>query len=94
MQVKYMEEFVGQDFTGVISGVTSWGVYVELIENHCEGMIRIRDFKDDYYTFDEKNYCIIGDETGKIYQLGDTLRIRVKSADVDRKQLDFEPYHN
>jgi ribonuclease R len=94
MQVKYMEEFVGQDFTGVISGVTSWGVYVELIENHCEGMIRIRDFKDDYYTFDEKNYCIFGEETGKIYQLGDTLRIRVKSADVDKKQLDFEPYHN
>jgi ribonuclease R len=94
MQVKYMEEFVGQDFTGVISGVTSWGVYIELIENHCEGMIKIRDFKDDYYTFDEKNYCIIGDDTGKIYQLGDTLRIRVKNADVDKKQLDFEPYHN
>ena len=94
MQVKYMEEFVGQDFTGVISGVTSWGAYVELIENHCEGMIKIRDFKDDYYTFDEKNYCIIGDETGKIYQLGDTIRIRVKNADLDKKQLDFEPYHN
>ena len=57
-------------------------------------MIKIRDFKDDYYTFDEKNYCIIGDETGKIYQLGDTIRIRVKNADLDKKQLDFEPYHN
>ncbi len=94
MQVKFMEPFVGENFTGVISGVTNWGVYVELIDNHCEGMIKIKDFKDDYYVFDEKNYCIFGEETGKIYQLGDSLRIRVKSADLDRKQLDFEPYHN
>ena len=94
MQVKFMEPFVGEDFTGVISGVTNWGVYIELIDNHCEGMIKIKDFKDDYYVFDEKNYCIFGEETGKIYQLGDTLRIRVKNADLDRKQLDFEPYHN
>jgi len=93
MQVKFMEPFVGETFTGVISGVTNWGVYVELIDNHCEGMIKIKDFKDDFYVFDEKNYCIFGEETGKIYQLGDTLRIRVKNADLDRKQLDFEPYH-
>ena len=91
MQVKYMEKFVGEEFTGVISGITDWGVYVELIENHCEGMIRIRDFKDDYYTFDEKNYCIFGERSGRIYQLGDTMLIRVKNADLERKQLDFEP---
>ena len=94
MQVKYMEKFVGQEFMGVISGVTSWGVYVELIDNHCEGMIRIRDFKDDYYIFDEKNYCIFGEESGKIYQLGDPIKILVKEADVDKKQLDFVPFHN
>jgi VacB/RNase II family 3'-5' exoribonuclease len=91
MQVKFMEKHVGEDFTGVISGITDFGVFVELIENHCEGMIRIRDFKDDYYTFDEKNYCIFGERTGRIYQLGDTLRIRVKNADLERKQLDFVP---
>ena len=56
-------------------------------------MIRIRDFKDDYYSFDEKNYCIYGENTGKIYQLGDTIRITVKDADVDKKQLDFVPFN-
>jgi ribonuclease R len=91
MQVKFMEQYVGEEFTGVISGVTDWGVYVELVDNHCEGMIRIRDFKDDYYIFDEKNYCIFGERSGRIFQLGDTLRIRVKSADLENKQLDFEP---
>lgn len=91
MQVKFMEQYVGEEFTGVISGVTDWGIYVELLQNHCEGMIKIRDFTDDYYMFDEKNYCIFGERTGKIYQLGDTLRIRVKAADLERKQLDFEP---
>jgi ribonuclease R len=91
MQVKFMEQYVGEEFTGVISGVTDWGIYVELLENHCEGMIKIRDFTDDYYSFDEKNYCIFGERTGKIFQLGDTLRIRVKAADLEKKQLDFEP---
>lgn len=91
MQVKFMEQYVGEEFTGVISGVTDWGIYVELVDNHCEGMIRIRDFKDDYYIFDEKNYCIFGDRTGRMYQLGDTMRIRVKAADLEQKRLDFEP---
>jgi ribonuclease R len=91
MQVKFMEQYVGEEFTGVITGVTDWGIYVELLDNHCEGMIKIRDFTDDYYMFDEKNYCIFGERTGKIYQLGDTLRIRVKAADLEKKQLDFEP---
>lgn len=91
MQVKYMEKHLGEDFMGVISGVTEWGVFVELIESKCEGMIRIRDFKDDYYVFDEKNFAIEGERNGKVFQLGDQIMITVKSADLDRKQLDFIP---
>lgn len=91
MQVKYMEKYVGEDFMGVISGVTEWGIFVELVESKCEGMIRIRDFKDDYYNFDEKNYAIVGDRNGKVFQLGDQIMITVKNADLDKKQLDFVP---
>lgn len=91
MQVKFMEGHVGEEFMGVISGVTEWGVFIELRDNKCEGMIRIRDFKDDYYVFDEKNYAIEGERNGKIFQLGDEIMIKVKSADLDRKQLDFVP---
>lgn len=91
MQVKYMEEHVGEDFMGTISGVTEWGVYVELIDSRCEGMIRIRDFKDDYYNFDERNFCIEGERSGKIFQLGDSIMVNVKNADLDKKQLDFLP---
>jgi ribonuclease R len=91
MQVKFMEDRVGEEFMGVISGVTEWGVYVELIDNYCEGMIRIRDFKGDYYNFDEKNFCIVGERHGKIFQLGDQIMIKVKSADLEKKQLDFVP---
>ena len=93
MQAVFLKQHVGQTFMGVISGVTEWGVYVELSENYCEGMIRIRDFRDDYYTFDSKNYCIEGESTGKIYQLGDPLTITVKNVDLERKQIDFEPYY-
>ena len=91
MQVKFMEDKVGETFMGSISGVTEWGVFVELRENHCEGMIRIRDFKDDYYNFDEANYCIVGDRYGKVFQLGDAIAVMVKNADLERKQLDFVP---
>ncbi|MDX5405050.1 MAG: ribonuclease R [Bacteroidota bacterium] len=90
MQVKYLEKHVGEEFDGVISGVTDWGVFVELKDNMCEGMIRIRDFKDDFYLYDEKNYCIIGETTGRIYRLGDTLRVKVKAADLEKKQIDFQ----
>lgn len=91
MQIRFMEDHINEDFMGIISGVTEWGVYVELLENKCEGMIRIRDFKDDYYVFDERSFCIQGERSGKIYQLGDQIMIRVKSADLDKKQLDFIP---
>jgi ribonuclease R len=89
MQVKFMEDHLNQEFDGVITGVTEWGVYVEISENHCEGMIKIRDFRDDYYVFEEKKFRIIGERRRKIYQLGDPVRIRVKSVDFEKKQIDF-----
>jgi ribonuclease R len=88
-QVEYMSERLGQVYDGVISGVTDWGIYVELNENKCEGMIPIRFLDDDYYEFDEKNYCIVGRHTGKRYQLGDELTVKIAKADLVKKQLDF-----
>jgi ribonuclease R len=88
-QAEYLRDQVGNMFTGIISGVTEWGMYVEIIENKCEGMIRLRDISDDFYTLDEKNYCIIGQRKKKIYQLGDEVRIRVKNVDLTKKQIDF-----
>lgn len=89
-QVEYMSERLGQVYDGVISGVTDWGIYVELNENKCEGMISIRCLDDDYYEFDENNYCIVGRYTGKRYQLGDELTVRIAKTDLVKKQLDFE----
>ena len=88
-QVEYMSERLGQVYDGVISGVTDWGIYVELNENKCEGMIPIRCLDDDYYEFDEKNYCIVGRHTGKRYQLGDELTVKIAKTDLVKKQLDF-----
>jgi len=88
-QVEFMADRLGQVFDGVISGVTEWGIYVELIENKCEGMIPIRDLDDDYYTFDDKNYCLIGRKLHKRYQLGDEITVKVAKANLDKKQLDF-----
>lgn len=88
-QVEFMSDRVGMVFDGVISGITEWGIYVELIENKCEGMIPIRDMDDDYYTMDEKNYCLIGRRFHKKFQLGDELTVKVAKANLDRKQLDF-----
>jgi ribonuclease R/exosome complex exonuclease DIS3/RRP44 len=89
MQIKFMQEHKDQEFSGVISGVTEWGIYVEIIENKCEGMVRIRDIKDDYYTFDERQYAIVGERKGKTYQLGDEVRVMVKDADLVKRHLDF-----
>ncbi len=89
MQIKFMEDHQDQEFVGVISGVTEWGLYVEIIENKCEGMVRIRDIKDDYYTFDEKEYAIIGEKSKKTYQLGDEVVVMVKSTDLIKRHLDF-----
>ncbi|MGH2665282.1 ribonuclease R [Flavobacterium sp.] len=89
MQVKYMQDHQDQEFLGVISGVTEWGIYVEIIENKCEGMVRIREIKDDYYTFDEKQYALVGEISKSLLQLGDEVYVKVKNADLVKKQLDF-----
>ena len=88
-QVEFMTERLGQIFDGVISGVTEWGLYVELNENKCEGMIPIRDLDDDYYEFDEKNYCLRGRRKHRTYSLGDAITIKVTRANLEKKQLDF-----
>lgn len=89
MQIKFMQDHKDQEFVGVISGVTDWGIYVEIIENKCEGMVRIRDIKDDYYQFDQDEYALIGQATKNMYQLGDEVVVKVKQADLVKKHLDF-----
>ncbi|MEJ5995346.1 ribonuclease R [Pedobacter sp. Du54] len=88
-QAEYLENNVGSIFTGIISGVTEWGMYVEIIENKCEGMIRLRDISDDFYVLDEKNYCIVGQRKHKKYQLGDEVQVKVKKVDLSKRQIDF-----
>lgn len=88
-QVEYMMDHIGEEFYGMISGVTEWGIYVELEENHCEGLVPMRDLADDYYDYDEKNYCIRGRRRGTVYRLGDQVRVRVANANLEKKQLDF-----
>lgn len=88
-QVEFMADHIGQIYDGVISGVTEWGIYVELVENKCEGMIPIRDLDDDYYSFDEKNYCLVGRRYHRKYQLGDEITVKIAKANLDKKQLDF-----
>ena len=88
-QVEFMSERVGQTYDGVISGVTEWGLYVELNENKCEGMIPMRDLDNDYYEFDEKNYCLRGRRKNHTYSLGDAITVKVARANLEKKQLDF-----
>lgn len=88
-QVEYLSDRLGEVFDGVISGVTEWGIYVEIIENKCEGMIRARDMKDDNYQFDDKNHQFVGRKYGQRYRLGDKIKIQVKNADLERRQVDF-----
>lgn len=88
-QVEFMGERIGQEFDGKVSGVTEFGLYVELDENKCEGMIPLRDLEDDYYEFDERNYCLRGRKHHRAYSIGDPVRIRVARANLERKQLDF-----
>ena len=88
-QVEFMSDKLGMVFDGVISGVTEWGLYVELNENKCEGLVPVRDLDDDYYEFDEKNYCLIGRRKKRVYRLGDPITIKVAQANLERKQLDF-----
>lgn len=90
-QVEFMSDKVGQVFDGVISGVTEWGLYVELVENKCEGLIHIRNLGDDFYEFDEDNYCLTGRRNKKSFQLGDTIKVKISRANLEKKQLDFMP---
>ena len=89
-QVEFMSEHIGEEYDAVISGVTEWGLYAEINENKCEGMIPMRTLQDDYYEFDEANYCIIGRRRHRKFTIGDAVRIRIVRANLDRKQLDFE----
>jgi ribonuclease R len=89
-QVEYMADRMGQVFDAVISGVTEWGIYAEIIENKCEGMIGIRSLGGDYFEFDEKNYCLIGQRTRKHYRLGDHVKIKVVRCNLEKKQMDYE----
>ncbi|HEY9551648.1 MAG TPA: ribonuclease R, partial [Prevotella sp.] len=87
--VEFMGDKVGEEYDAHISGITSYGIYCEIDENHCEGMVPMRDLDDDYYDFDERNYCLIGRRRHHKYQLGDAIRIKVAKANLEKKQLDF-----
>lgn len=88
-QVEFMSDKTGQVFEGVISGVTEWGIYVEIIENQCEGMVSVRDLNDDFYEYDEQDYCLRGRSAGRTYTLGDRVKVEVVRADLQKKQLDY-----
>ena len=89
MQIRFMEDHKNEDFVGVISGVTDWGIYVEIIQNKCEGMVSVRDMKDDHYAFDEDHYALVGKNSKVMYQLGDAVVVKVKNTDLVKKHLDF-----
>ncbi|WOD45008.1 ribonuclease R [Hwangdonia lutea] len=89
MQIKFMEDHKDEAFVGVISGVTDWGIYVEIISNKCEGMVSVRDMKDDHYAFDQDQYAMVGRNTKTMYQLGDEVVVKVKNTDLVKKHLDF-----
>ena len=89
-QAEYLANQINTEFAGIISGVTEWGIYVEIVENKCEGMIRLRDIDDDFYVLDQANYCIIGQRKKRKYQLGDEVKIKVRKVDLAKKQIDFQ----
>jgi ribonuclease R len=89
-QVEFMQTMLGQEFEGIVSGVTEWGIFVEIIATKCEGMIRLADLTDDMYDFDEKTYRVIGRRNKRIITLGDKLKVLVAKTDVDRRTIDLE----
>jgi ribonuclease R len=89
MQIKFMQDHKDEEFVGVISGVTDWGIYVEIISNKCEGMVSVRDMKDDHYAFDQDQYAMVGRKSKVMYQLGDEIIVKVKNTDLVKKHLDF-----
>jgi len=88
-QVEFMSDKIGQVFSGIVSGVTEWGLYVELIANKCEGLLPVRDLDDDFYELDEKNYCLTGKYNKRVYRLGDPLTVQIAHANLIKRQLDF-----
>ena len=89
-QVQFLEDKIGEEFDGVVSGVSDWGLFVQIVDNMCEGMVRLSDIEGDYYVYDAENYCARGNNTGQEYRMGDKVRIKVRRADLVKKQLDFE----
>ena len=89
MHVKYLKPCIGKCFDGVISGVTSWGLYVELKESRCEGLVKINSLKGDYFVFDEESFALKGHKTNIMYQLGQSVRVKVKAVAFENRQLDF-----
>jgi len=89
MQVKFLKNKIGSIYEGVISGVTEWGLYIEITENKCEGLVKVSSIKNDHYVFDEKKYALIGYRTKSSYQIGQKVKIKIKRADLERKQMDF-----
>ena len=89
MQAKFLSKKIGKVFDGVISGVTDWGLYVELIDNKCEGLVRISSLTDDHYVYDEKKHLLIGFRTKKTFCLGQSLKIKIKSIDLEKRHIDF-----
>jgi ribonuclease R len=88
-QVEYMGQFVKKVMSGYISGVTDWGIYVEMDETKCEGLVRYSEMKDDHYIFDEKNFQVVGQKTKKIYRLGDRVQVRVMKTDLEKRTIDL-----
>ena len=88
-QVEFMKDKLGMQFDAIISGLTDWGIYTEIIENKVEGMISVQSLKDDFYEFDEENYTLVGRRTKKVFSLGDEVRIEVKNVNLPKRQLDF-----
>jgi ribonuclease R/exosome complex exonuclease DIS3/RRP44 len=89
MQIKFMQDKTNKKFNGVISGITDWGIFVEIVENKCEGMIPVRDLKGDYYIYNKDDHSLTGKKNKIKYQLGDAIQVKVKHADLIKKQLDF-----
>lgn len=88
-QVEFMQSMLGEEFEGIVSGVTEWGIYVEIVETKCEGMIRMSDLDDDYYEFDERQFAAVGKRSGKIITLGDKVEVIVAKTDIDRRTIDL-----
>ncbi len=86
---EYMKDRIGQVYDGTVSGVTEWGIYVQVEPTHIEGMVALRELTDDYYQFDEKNFCVYGKSSGRKFMLGDKVKVKVERASLEQKNIDF-----